>query len=220
MAKSVIREDSRLSVSAAARLLGVSVSSLRAWAAAGQVPHERTLGGHRRFDRDELRRWIAARGGDLPDSPAGRNGALVAGRIETRPGTARMLRRDATSIAEAAVALASTGTSPSERRIRARRDRMAEAVADLADALESGDLCVCLREAEWQAYRHGAAGLPPTQPVGEMLALGRAIERGLRANGADDDLRAIRRIVDRLVWRSAAGFAEGRRSRGEARHAA
>ena len=41
-----------LSVSAAARLLGVSSSSLRAWAAAGRVPHVRTPGGHRRFELD------------------------------------------------------------------------------------------------------------------------------------------------------------------------
>ena len=55
-------EPRLLTVSAAARLLGVSSSSLRAWAAAGRVPHVRTPGGHRRFELDELVRWLSERG--------------------------------------------------------------------------------------------------------------------------------------------------------------
>ena len=58
-ASSVVGDGSELSVSQAARLLGVSVSSLRAWAAVGDVPHARTAGGHRRFRRDDLQRFIA-----------------------------------------------------------------------------------------------------------------------------------------------------------------
>jgi excisionase family DNA binding protein len=48
-----------LSVSAAARALGVSPSTLRLWASEGRVPHVRTAGGHRRFDPDVLRDWLA-----------------------------------------------------------------------------------------------------------------------------------------------------------------
>ena len=79
-----------LSVSAAARLLGVSSSSLRAWAAAGRVPHVRTPGGHRRFELDELVRWLAERGG-APPAPQNRMQELVPTRLEAMPATATAL---------------------------------------------------------------------------------------------------------------------------------
>jgi excisionase family DNA binding protein len=206
-----------LSVSAAAGLLGVSVSSLRAWAAAGQVPHERTPGGHRRFDREVLRAWLAARGGELPQQPSGRGHALVAGRIEARPVAAGVISANSRQIVSDALALMADGGHPSHRRTHARSDRLAEQVCDLADALEAGDLSVCLREAEWQAHRHGAAGLPATQPVGEALALGRAVERTLRDHGCGErDITVARSALDRIIWRAAAGLAAGRRSREQA----
>lgn len=208
------RDAGQLSVSAAARLLGVSVSSLRAWAAAGQVPHERTPGGHRRFDREVLREWLGERGGELPEQPSGRVGPLVAGRIEARPDAARVIAGTAPRIVADALSLMADAQQISTRRRQARADRMAERVSDLADALRSGDLSVCLREAEWQAHRHGAAGLPATQPVGESLALARAVERVLREHGCPDhDLEATRAALDRITWRAAAGLAAGRRSR-------
>jgi excisionase family DNA binding protein len=154
MTTSFIGDTDRLSVSGAARLLGVSVSSLRAWAAAGQVPHERTPGGHRRFHREELREWLADHGGELPDPRAAR----------------------------------------------------------------SGDLGPCLREAQWHAYRHGASGLTATEPVGELLALGRAVDRLLQtAEDVGHDHAVVRHAVDRMVWAAAAGLAAGRRSRADAR---
>lgn len=209
-----IRDAGQLSVSAAARLLGVSVSSLRAWAAAGQVPHERTPGGHRRFDREVLRAWLAERGGELPEQPSGRVGPLVAGRIEARPQVARIIAGTARRIVADALSLMADAHQLSTRRQRARADRMAERVSDLADAIDTGDLSVCLREAEGQAHRHGAAGLPATQPVGEALALARAVERVLREQGCPpDDLAAVRAALDRITWRAAAGLAAGRRSR-------
>ena len=53
------QEGPWLSVSAAARALGVSPSTLRLWASEGRVPHVRTAGGHRRFDPEALRQWLA-----------------------------------------------------------------------------------------------------------------------------------------------------------------
>lgn len=208
------RDAGQLSVSAAARLLGVSVSSLRAWAAAGEVPHERTPGGHRRFDREVLRAWLAERGGELPEQASGRIGPLVAGRIEARPEVARIIIGMDRRIVADALSLMADAHHLSARRRQARADRMAEQVTDLADALGTGDLSVCLRESEWQAHRHGAAGLPATQPVGEALALARAVERVLRDHGCPrDDLDAARAALDRITWRAAAGLAAGRRSR-------
>ncbi len=212
------RRKGLLSVSAAAGLLGVSVSSLRAWAADGLVPHERTPGGHRRFDREQLREWMQARGGELPAQPSGRGLMLVAGRIDCLPGTARALIDAREAIVDDALAIIADGATPSRRRITARRARLEDQLADLADALDAGDLSGCLRESEWQAFRHGAAGLPATQPVGEWLALGCAVERHLHSIGTPTrDIDELRRAMDRLAWRAAAGLAAGRRSRAEVR---
>src|SRR3954469_13945921 len=83
-------EPRLLTVSAAARLLGVSSSSLRAWAAAGRVPHVRTPGGHRRFELDELVRWRSEPGG-APPAPQQRLQELVPTRVEAMPETSRAL---------------------------------------------------------------------------------------------------------------------------------
>ena len=42
----------------AAKSLGVSVDSLRRWEKQGVITCERTVGGHRRFDLDKLRKEI------------------------------------------------------------------------------------------------------------------------------------------------------------------
>lgn len=208
-----------MSVSQAARLLGVSVSSLRAWAAAGLVPHVRTPGGHRRFHHDQLATWMTQRGGHLPQSHDGRGAGLVAGRIRALPDAARVLERCHGGIVDDALALLADGGRVSRRRADARRARMDEQLSALAASLDAGDLSTCLHDAEWQAFRHGAAGLPATQPVGEALALGRALERALAAEGLPPARQAVARdAVDRIVWHAASGLASGARPREEARH--
>jgi putative resolvase len=47
--------DVRVRISEAARILGVSVDTLRRWEAAGKIKVECTPGGHRRYDLDQLR---------------------------------------------------------------------------------------------------------------------------------------------------------------------
>ena len=56
-----------LTASEAAALLGVSVATVRGWADQGQLPSHRTVGGHRRFDVDELKEWLASRGAPVPE---------------------------------------------------------------------------------------------------------------------------------------------------------
>lgn len=46
-----------------AKELGISASTVRGYAEAGQIPCTRTLGGHRRFDLDEVREAIARQQG-------------------------------------------------------------------------------------------------------------------------------------------------------------
>src|SRR5215813_7988526 len=44
----------------AAKILGVHPATLRLWADNGELPSQRTSGGHRRFRRADLAQWQAA----------------------------------------------------------------------------------------------------------------------------------------------------------------
>jgi excisionase family DNA binding protein len=204
-----------LSVSAAARLLGVSSSSLRAWAAAGRVPHVRTPGGHRRFELDELVRWLSERGG-APPAPQQRLQELVPTRVEAMPETAQALA-DASDEVLAAFEeeLARTRPSGANRPSAARQTRVLGALEALAGALESGDLAGAYRDAEWEGFRHGASGQPGDAPVTEALALRRAVDRvlGPILSARPAEGRAVERSLDRMAVRVAAGYADGVRCR-------
>ncbi|MGB1712200.1 MAG: helix-turn-helix domain-containing protein [Miltoncostaeaceae bacterium] len=184
MAHPAARDTDLLPVSAAARLLGVSVSSLRAWAAAGRVPHERTPGGHRRFDRAILREWMEARGARVPDHDPSHPVHLVPGRITPRPRAAAAIDRAAPRIADEATALVADGHPRSRRMSTTLRARLLEQADALAHSLATGDLAPCIREAEWRAFRDGAADVPAARPMGEARALARAVERAAASAGA------------------------------------
>lgn len=49
-----------LNLSEAARFLGVHPSTVRLWADKGELPTQRTSGGHRRFQRADLETWNAS----------------------------------------------------------------------------------------------------------------------------------------------------------------
>jgi excisionase family DNA binding protein len=204
-----------LSVSAAARLLGVSSSSLRAWAAAGRVPHVRTPGGHRRFELDELVRWLAERGG-APPAQQQRLQELVPTRIEAMPALAEALD-EATDEVVAAFEdeLARSRPAGAGRPSSARHSRVLGALGSLAEALQAGDLAECYREAEWEGFRHGASGQAGDAPVTEALALRRAVDRVLGPTFAErpHEQRAVERALDRMAVRVAAGYADGVRCR-------
>lgn len=203
-----------LSVSAAARLLGVSSSSLRAWAAAGRVPHVRTPGGHRRFELDELVRWLAERGG-APPAPQSRMQELVPTRLEAMPETAKALTTAAPAVVEAFEDELGRTRAGALRPSSARQTRVLAALESLSEALASGDLAECYRDAEWEGFRSGASGQPGDAPVTEALALRRAVDRVLAPALADrtGDLRAVERALDRMAVRVAAGYADGVRCR-------
>ncbi|MFO3797089.1 MAG: helix-turn-helix domain-containing protein [Anaerolineales bacterium] len=58
-----------LSISEAAKILGVHPTTLRLWTKKGTIPFHRTSGGHRRFLEEELRIWSDAhRGTFSPES--------------------------------------------------------------------------------------------------------------------------------------------------------
>jgi excisionase family DNA binding protein len=210
--------DELLAVSAAARMLGVSSSSLRAWAAAGRVPHVRTAGGHRRFARRELERWLRDRGGEPPSTPT-RSGELVPTRSEPQPELATAIADRSTEILDAledevARVAGRRGRGGAQRRARAR-----DAIESLVEGLACGDLGPPYREAEWEGFRHGASGGPGDVPVTEALALRRAVERCMRPwlSERPGACRSLERALDRMATKVAAGYADGVRSRVQAR---
>lgn len=206
------RQGQLLSVSSAARLLGVSPSSLRAWAAAGQVPHVRTPGGHRRFEVDRLVEWLAERGG-APPAPASRPSELVPTRVDAAPGVADALRARAHEVQAAFEEIIAAGRGAG-RTGAARSARIAETLRCLADGLAGGDLGSCYRDAEWEGFRHGAAGQAGDATVMETLALRAAVDRVLGpAFEGQPGRRSLERALDRMAVRVAAGYADGVRCR-------
>jgi excisionase family DNA binding protein len=73
-AERVLDGDGILSLPQAARLLGVSPTTLKRWSADGRLPHVRTPGGHRRFLRSTVTSFAASieRWNGLPSTPPAR----------------------------------------------------------------------------------------------------------------------------------------------------
>ena len=203
-----------LSVSAAARMLGVSPSSLRAWAAAGRVPHRRTRGGHRRFEFDALVAWLAERGGGPPAEKSGPQ-ELVPTRVPQMTELAAAIRERKAGIVGDFESELQRGRSASARGSATRRSRVRGTLDVLADSFEMGDLSPSFREAEWEGFRNGAAGSGGDAPVTEALALRRAVDRVV-VNATEESggaRRTVQRALDRLVVRVASGYAEGVQAR-------
>ncbi|MBI3244835.1 MAG: helix-turn-helix domain-containing protein [Chloroflexi bacterium] len=76
-----------LNLSEAAHLLGVHPSSVRTWADKGELPSQRTSGGHRRFRRPDLEQWaVHQRKGPPPGASLVIQSALGRARMEMSDG--------------------------------------------------------------------------------------------------------------------------------------
>lgn len=64
-----------LTVPQAARVLGVALNTVRAWADSGELPHRRTAGGHRRFVEADVLAFQARRLTGAPAHAAARAAA-------------------------------------------------------------------------------------------------------------------------------------------------
>ena len=84
------KEDRWLSLGRACRILGVNESTLRQWANDGRIRTFRTVGGHRRFPRDEVYALLEAppRGNEEATAEASTKSALdrMRRRIQRRKG--------------------------------------------------------------------------------------------------------------------------------------
>jgi excisionase family DNA binding protein len=60
MGNKVLRDGPYLSASGAADLLHVSPKTVARWAKEGKLPFTKTLGGHRRFSREQIEGLVAS----------------------------------------------------------------------------------------------------------------------------------------------------------------
>lgn len=61
MSSNHAEQQHHLSAGEAARHLGVSIETLRIWERKGLISPQRTLGGHRRYSRDEIDALLTTR---------------------------------------------------------------------------------------------------------------------------------------------------------------
>jgi len=167
-------EGSWLTISEAADALGVSVSTLRAWASDGRVPHVTTNGGHRRFNRQVLRTWVAA--GPMP-TPAPERAPRFVGQPDAGEALAACAARSA-ELTEAFLAEAGTGIRP-----RGSADDRQRAAADwvrvIAEGLRTGNLSVARDRALAHGQALDRAGVGADAALAGMVAVERAVDCAL-----------------------------------------
>ncbi len=146
-----------LTASEAAAIIGVSVATVRGWADDGRLPSHRTVGGHRRFDMDELRVWLDEQGAPIP-----RRFSLRAARTEIPacPTLARELNARSDHIIDRVLAgydpaVPTITQIPSETELRRAVTRFVRVVTG---ALESGNPSAFAGRAEVAGYRGGLQG--------------------------------------------------------------
>ena len=146
-----------LTASEAAAIIGVSVATVRGWADDGRLPSHRTVGGHRRFDIDELREWM-----DEIGAPAPRRFSIRPARTEIPkcPSLARELNARSDAVIERVLAgydpMVPTITQvPGDAELRRAATRFVRVVTG---ALESGNPSAFAGRAEVAGYRGGLQG--------------------------------------------------------------
>jgi excisionase family DNA binding protein len=151
------RGERTLTASEAAALIGVSVATVRGWADQGRLPSHRTVGGHRRFELEELREWLTQRGApppeprrlrrppqDVPPAP------LLARELNLR--TEAIVERVLEGYDPDVVTPLPAPTAPAMRRLAVRFLRI------LTAGLESGRPGVSMGRAEVAGLRGGLQG--------------------------------------------------------------
>lgn len=155
------RGERTLTASEAAALIGVSVATVRGWADQGQLPSHRTVGGHRRFELEELREWLTDRGAPAPEPRRLRRhpqdvtpAPLLARELNTR--TEAVVERVLAGYDDQVNTPVPAPSAPAMRRLSVRFLRI------LTAGLESGRPGASLGRAELAGLRgglQGAAGL-------------------------------------------------------------
>jgi excisionase family DNA binding protein len=214
--------DDFIGTAEVARLSGVGSTAVKRWADEGLLPSTRTPGGHRRFARSEVERFLRA---DARGAATGFADAILAAR-DSRELEARLLaeraRRGAwfSVAAVAGEALAEMGRrweagtlSIGEEHLAS--ERLARALTHVAESLPAdpgaprcllacaeGDdhtlgLCLielCLREAGWATLWAGRG--TPTAEIAELVRRAGARMVALSASCASTDALSLRRQAE------------------------
>jgi hypothetical protein len=174
----------------------------------------RTAGGHRRFDPEALRQWLA-RQPARPTRPSRPGSAQV----PVAPMLADALRARADAVSDAVESLVEGPAEAAYRRLPpAERRGVVRAWVDaLADAFQSGSLADALERAETYGRGHGLAGSSAEVTLGGSLALERAIDRALLAPPAplsEAQRREVVAAMSQLTVRVATAWAAAVAGRG------
>lgn len=210
-----------LTASEAAALLGVSVATVRGWADQKLLPSHRTVGGHRRFEVDELKQWLADRGAPVPDRVRRFARSQQTVDLPPCPALARELNARTESIVDRVQAgyddeIPTWGprqSPPALRRTTIRFLRVAAA------ALETGSVDRSVGRAEVAGFRgalQGDAGMNVALEFTRIAAALAVEAEDAVAKGDVDDERAIPSllaVLDHIQAALLTGSREGERQR-------
>ena len=205
-----------LTASEAAALIGVSVATVRGWADQGRLPSHRTVGGHRRFELEELREWLARRGAPAPEP---RRLRRVPQELPPCPRLARELNERTEAVVERVLAgyrddvptPLPAPSAPAMRRLAIRFLRV------LAAGLESGRPGATAGRVELAGLRGGVQGGSGVRVVAEHTRVAVAValeaEQILR-DGVEVEPQApaaLMSVIDHAQAAVARGFEQGAR---------
>jgi excisionase family DNA binding protein len=206
-----------LTASEAAALLGVSVATVRGWADQGRLPSHRTVGGHRRFELEELREWLARRGAP---APAARRLRRAPQDLPPCPLLARELNARTDAIAErvlggyddAVPTPLPRPSAPAMRRLAIRFLRV------LAAGLESGRPGALAGRVELAGLRGGVQGAGGIRVIAEhtrvavavALEAEEAVREGVEVE--PEALACLMSVIDHAQAAVARGFEQGLRA--------
>ncbi len=202
------QEHAWLPISSAARALGVSPSTLRAWAEEGRVPHVRTAGGHRRFNADELAEWLAAHARAHAPRPERSPGLTPA------PELADLLVSHDERITQ--IVEQDLGTTDDAVHVARRPGTAVDWVTVVADVLRLGWLGKGLEQARAYGYARGVAGVSAADALAGPLATGRAIDAVLSEESvvvSSEERDRVAGVMRRITVRVADGWADATRDR-------
>ena len=200
------RGERTLTASEAAALIGVSVATVRGWADQGRLPSHRTVGGHRRFELEELREWLTDRGAPAPEPRRLRRPPQD---VPPAPLLARELNLRTDAIVERVVegyvpeveTPVASSSAPAMRRLAVRFLRI------LTAGLETGRPGVSMGRAELAGLRGGLQGPPGLGVLAEhtRVAIAVAMEaEEIRREGVAMEPQAIPSLYAMIDYAQAA----------------
>jgi excisionase family DNA binding protein len=202
-------------------MLGVSVATVRGWADQKLLPSHRTVGGHRRFEVDELKQWLADRGAPVPDRVRRFTRSQQPADLPPCPALARELNARTESIAERVQAGYNDGvptwgprqSDPALRRTTIRFLRVAAA------ALETGSVDRSVGRAEVAGFRGALQGDAGTNVILEFTRIATAVvveaEDAVAAGDVDDPwaIPSLLAVLEHIQAALLAGTRDAERQR-------